>query len=37
MARTVTGWVRAFKKNSEADAGKLLPTVLENPPRPNEA
>ena len=37
MARTVTGWVRDFKKNGKAEAGKLLTTVLENPPHPNEA
>ena len=37
MAKTVTGWVREFKKRSDAEAGKLLATVFEKSPSPNEA
>jgi hypothetical protein len=37
MAKTVTGWVREFKQRSDTEAGKLLASVFEKSPRPNEA
>ena len=37
MAKTVTGWIREFKEKSDAEAGKLLATVFEKSPTPNEA
>ncbi len=37
MVKTVTTWVREFKKKGDAEADKLLSTLIEKQPHPNEA
>ena len=37
MSETVSGWVRDFKRTSNAEAEILLATFLKETPQPNEA